>query len=189
MRLSETKHRARTVSGMLREVSLAGRLALWLCGLPLRLRVQHLQTILNAAGGVSVRGRATVRDRVTRERRVAIASRVSGLPLFRLKLFPRFCLRRSLALYRALALAGYPVTFCIGVHEKRGVIRAHSWIAVDAQVVGEPDPGAHYQKIFEYPGMPRSRKEASGVDAERGLSRTPLSGSRRMTVAGVHHAE
>lgn len=72
----------------------------------------------------------------------------------------------AVAHWGPIAPVGYPVTFCIGVHEKDGVIRAHSWITLGSGVIEEPDPGAHYQRIFQYADIPGLNKEGIQESAE-----------------------
>ncbi|HEX5108073.1 MAG TPA: lasso peptide biosynthesis B2 protein [Vicinamibacterales bacterium] len=67
----------------------------------------------------------------------AIVSRVSRLPLFSLPIFPRACMRQSLALYRELTRMGYPAAIHFGVHRAGAGLSGHSWVTLDGVPISE----------------------------------------------------
>jgi hypothetical protein len=73
------------------------------------------------------------------------------LPLFRAPLFPRPCLRQSLALYYALSRSGYAVTIHFGVRKEEDVLQGHSWVTVQGIPVAERTPVGAFHVVYMYP--------------------------------------
>ena len=82
----------------------AVRLGLWLCWLPLLLRLYPLPTLLHRL--TPAKGHRTRPAPVEMERIVRLVVRLCHLRLFRPPLFPRACLRQALTLYVVLDPAG-----------------------------------------------------------------------------------
>ncbi len=51
---------------------------------------------------------------------------------------PARCLHRSIVLHRWLSREGLPSELRIGVRKETGQLRAHAWVELDGQAVGEP---------------------------------------------------
>lgn len=68
------------------------------------------------------------------------------------------CLQRSLATALLCRLRGHWPQWCTGVCTEP--FRAHAWIAVDNQPIGEPPGTARYQPLLMVP--PRSHQDLSG---------------------------
>ncbi len=129
---------------------LAARVGLFLCSLPLRLRGQALPILLERlapARGRSIRGGSLEPGRV-----VQIVRRVSGLGVFGLPVFPKLCLRRSLALFRLLSRMGYPVEIHFGVRKDGGNLGGHSWVTLHGNALGERDPADDFRTIYSRAG-------------------------------------
>ena len=70
-----------------------------------------------------------------------------------------YCLKRSLALYRALRRAGVPVEFCLGVRRQPGapasqaMLHGHAWLACGATVLYEESSHllSVYAETYRYP--------------------------------------
>jgi hypothetical protein len=75
------------------------------------------------------------------------------LPIFRLPLFPRPCLRQSLALYYVLSRSGYTVTIHFGVRKEEHVLQGHSWVTVQEIPVAEHTPVGAFHVVYTYPPM------------------------------------
>jgi hypothetical protein len=94
---------------------------MWLFSLPILLRLQPLPVIL----GRFTPGRR--QPHLKMNRAVQIVLRLCGLGIFHFPLFPRACLRQSLALYRVLQRMGYPVEIHFGVRKEGNDLQGHSW--------------------------------------------------------------
>jgi hypothetical protein len=71
--------------------------------------------------------------------------------VFDLPVFPRVCLRRSLALYHVLGRMGHPVSLHIGVRPGESDLEGHSWVTIDGRALGEADPMEQFRAIYSYP--------------------------------------
>lgn len=60
------------------------------------------------------------------------------------------CLHRSLVLHRWLLRDGLPSQLRIGVRKDDGSLRAHAWVELDGQIVG--DSGAHVARFTALAG-------------------------------------
>lgn len=131
------------------------RIGTWLLWLPIALHVRALPRLLEQASRAGrSRGRA---KEIALPRALAIVSRISRLRLFELPLFPKACLRRSLALYHALPLLGHDPEIHFGVRKDRTRLHAHSWVTLAGRPLGETEPQDAFQKIFSYPGVERAQ--------------------------------
>ena len=130
----------------------------WLLALPLLLRNHTLPLLLDrltpAARAKRVPGARGLKQTVK------LVSRVSLLRLFELPLFPRACLRRSLALYSVLSRMGYPVEIHFGVRKNGPDLHGHSWVTLDGAPLGEKASGDIYRTIYAYPSDSHSLASA-----------------------------
>ena len=121
--------------------------ALWICWITLRLRRQPLPKLLSDLSSKKPRGAGSLDS----QRVVSIVKRVCRLRLFQLPMFPRICLRQSLALYRFLRGKGYPVQLHVGVHKEREFFRAHSWVSLRGEAIAGDTAGEKYRTLFVFP--------------------------------------
>jgi len=77
--------------------------------------------------------------------------RVCHLRLFRVSLFPRACLRQSLALYYLLSRLGYAVTIHFGVRKEEDILQGHSWVTVQGTPLAEHTPVEIFHVVYSYP--------------------------------------
>jgi len=123
------------------------RVGLWLCGLPLRLRVYTLPSLLHR---LTLTRRAR-RPLLEMDDAVATVVRLCQARLFRLPLFPRPCLRQALALYYVLTHLGYPVVIHFGVRKEREELHGHSWVTCQGMPVAERTPTDLFTIVYSYP--------------------------------------
>ena len=127
---------------------LAARVGLFLCSLPLRVRRQALPLMLQrltSATGRPIAGRAMEPGRV-----VQIVRRVCRLGVFGLPVFPKLCLRQSLALFRFLSRMGYPVEIHFGVQKDGRNLGGHSWVVLHGRTLGERSPAEEFRTIYSH---------------------------------------
>ena len=139
---------------------LAARVGLFLCSLPLRVRRQPLPLLLErlaSSGGLPVAGRALEPGRVAQ-----IVRRVCRLGIFGLPVFPKLCLRQSLALFRFLSRMGHPVEIHFGVRKDGGVLGGHSWVVVHGRTLGEREPADEFRTIYSHATL-SSRSAVPGI--------------------------
>jgi transglutaminase superfamily protein len=123
------------------------RVGLWLCGLPLRLRVYPLPTLLHRLTRVC----RTQGPLIERDDAVATVVRLCQARLFRLPFFPRSCLRQALALSYVLTRMGYPVTIHFGVRKAGGALHGHSWVTCQGMPVAEHTRTDLFTIVYSYP--------------------------------------
>ena len=85
---------------------------------------------------------------------------VCNLRPFRSRLFPKRCLRQSLALYRTLLRLGYPLRIHFGVRKDGNAFIGHSWVTIDGDSVADPTPSALFRTVYSHGsiGDPRQRQ-------------------------------
>ena len=120
---------------------------LWLCGLPLRLRVFSLPTFLHHL----TLARRTRGRRLEMDHAVATVVRLCQAWLFRLPLFPRPCLRQALALYYVLTRMGVPVAIHFGVRKEGEALRGHSWVTCQGTPVAERARTDLFTVVYSHP--------------------------------------
>jgi Transglutaminase-like superfamily len=126
---------------------LAARVGLFLCSLPLRLRRQRLPILLER---LATRGSVDSEDSMDPRRVAELVRRVSRLRFFGLPIFPRECLRQSLATFSFLSRMGYPVEIYFGIRRDGNELGGHSWVVLDGRTLGEREPGNDFRTIFSY---------------------------------------
>jgi len=127
---------------------LAARVGLFLCSLPLRVRRQPLPLLLErlaSSGGRAIAGRAMEPGRL-----VQIVRRVCLLRVFSLPVFPKLCLRQSLALFRFLSRIEHPVEIHFGVRKDGRELGGHSWVVLHGRTLGEREPADEFRTIYSY---------------------------------------
>jgi len=128
---------------------LAVRSGLWLCVLPLLLRICSLPLLLQYN---TVRTkRKGERRSLDMDRAVHVVERVCRLRFFRLPLFPRDCLRQSLVVHRTLTRMGYPAIIHFGVQRRGDEIEGHSWVSLHGKRVAEHSPSSAFAVVYSYP--------------------------------------
>jgi len=131
----------------LRHSWLRVRVGLWLFGLPLRLRVYSLPTLLHRLP----LARRTRGHRLEMDHAIETVVPLCQSWLFRLPLFPRPCLRQALALYYVLTRLGYPVAIHFGVRKEREELHGHSWVTCQGTPVAERTPTDLFTIVYSYP--------------------------------------
>jgi len=120
------------------------------CLLPLEMRSTSLPVLLQRmtsrprSPGVGVTS-------LTVERVSRVVPRICQNRLFRNGLFPRACVRQSLALYRTLTGLGYPAVIHFGVRKEGDTVTGHSWVTLDGQVIAERPPDGRFEPVYSYP--------------------------------------
>jgi hypothetical protein len=124
-------------------------LGVWLCRLPVLLRVYTLPALLQRltpAGRQQARSRALEMDQAVR-----VVMWVCHLRPFRGPLFPRVCLRQALALYYVLTRLGYPAEIYFGVYKDKKEFHGHSWVTVQGKPIAERTPPEVFRVVYSYP--------------------------------------
>lgn len=134
---------------------IATRVGIWLCLLPVRLRTRSFPELL--AGQAHLAVRRWTWPRFETAHTIKVVQRVSGLSFFRASIFPRTCLRESLALYHVLRSLGYPVRIHIGVRKDGSRLAAHSWVTLEGESVGAPRCDAQFRTLYSYPATGPTR--------------------------------
>lgn len=120
------------------------------CLLPLQMRSASLPVLLQRmtarppSRGVQLTSLSV--ERVSR-----VVPRICQNRLFRTELFPRACVRQSLALYRTLTGLGYPVVIHFGVRKDGDTVTGHSWVTLDGQVIAERPSDGKFEPVYSYP--------------------------------------
>jgi hypothetical protein len=142
---------------LLSKAALAVDLFLWLWCLPVLLRIYAVPELL---ARLSERAKTVQNPVLDFERVTSVVAFVCNLRPFRSRLFPKVCLRQSLALYRTLVSIGYPAEVHFGVRKDQSELTGHSWVTVDGTPVGDTTDSATFKVIYSH-GSPRT-SEATG---------------------------
>ena len=127
----------------------AVRLSVWLCALPLLLRMRPLPVLLQRlTPPTDGHPRCSPLEW---EQAVRIVVRMCQLRLWRWPMFPRACLLQALALYYGLTRLGCPVVIHFGVHKAGQELRGHSWVTVQGKPVAESTPLGAFHTIYAFP--------------------------------------
>jgi hypothetical protein len=126
----------------------AARVGLWLCWLPIVLRAHSLPVLLQRLE--SAQDQHQKRSSIKIERAVEIVVRVCRMRLFDLRIFPRPCLRQSLALYHVLTRMGYPVEIKFGVHKEGNDLQGHSWVTLEGKPVADRTRTEIFKPVYSY---------------------------------------
>ena len=144
------------------------RLAVWLCWVSIILRVYPLPVLLHRITPVP----GDPSGPLETERAVRLVVRLCRLPLFRRPVFPRLCLRQSLALYRTLTRMGYPVEIHFGIQKNGKDLRGHSWVTVHGQPVAENAQGEAFRAIYSYSSATNRPLADEGGQCQRAVQST-----------------
>lgn len=106
----------------------------------------HLRSVLSLIrhGAAPATAEKTL---TAREEVVAVSARCSG----------EGCLQRSVATALLCRMHGLWPDWCAGV--RTAPFRAHAWVEVDGQPIGEPHPAGYYRRLMTVPSRPRSTFE------------------------------
>jgi hypothetical protein len=128
---------------------LATRMAVWLCELPVLLPVLPLPALLRRI--TSRASHQTPAEGALPPDVVAdVAVHVCRLPMFRVRPFPRACLRQSLVLFRALTTMGYPATIHFGVRKEGQAVEGHSWVTLYGRPVAESGSVDAFAALYSF---------------------------------------
>lgn len=120
------------------------------CVLPLRMRSAPLPLLLQRM--TARRGsRGSEATSLDVERVAQVVERICHIRVFRSALFPRACVRQSLALYRALTGLGYPVVIHFGVRKNGERVTGHSWVTLHGQVIADRPSVGRFEPVYSYP--------------------------------------
>ena len=142
----------RDVNPFLPKALLASDLVLWLCWLPLMLRIQTIPSLLKRLAGSEAHLKKT---QLELGEVIWIVTRVCNLRVFRSRVFPKLCLRQSLTLYRALANMGYPVGIHFGVRKDENNLTGHSWVTMEGRPVADTTSSAIFKVVYSHPSSAR----------------------------------
>jgi hypothetical protein len=84
------------------------------------------------------------------EQAVSIVVWVCRWRVFRLPIFPKPCLRQSLALYRTLSRMGHRAEIHFGVNKKGQTLYGHSWVTLQGQLVAESSGPEVFKSVYSY---------------------------------------
>lgn len=147
-------HRLGRAAKVLKEYMCAARVGWWLCWSAPIIQWCSLPRLCRYA---SARVRFSS-GRLEPSRVIAIVHRVSGAPLFLLPVFPRTCMRRSLALYRELTRMGYGAAIHFGVRCAGTELEGHSWVTLNGAPIGEPHSLEPLSVAYSYPDDSEPRR-------------------------------
>ena len=137
-------------------LAVAARVGAWLTLLPILLRTRTLPHLLNQ---LTVAREQSRRGSRNLEETIQVVDRVCRLRIFRLPIFPKACLRRSLALYYFLGRSGHPIEIHIGVRKDGPDLNGHSWVTLGGKTLRERNPAQIFNTIYSYDFV-SSRKKA-----------------------------
>ena len=135
----------------LQKVTLALSVALWLFRLPIIVRIYSIPGFLE---GLTRTPRSHRKQSPLKEA-VPIVTRICYLRLFGARVFPRACLRQSLALYRVLTRMGYPVEIHFGVRKPGDDLLGHSWVTIEGKPVADRTRMDVFKAVYSYPSVSR----------------------------------
>ena len=138
---------------LLSELWFALRLGMWLCLLPIFLRVRSLPSVLKR---FTLLHEKPKRSPLEMDRAVQIVVRLCQMRLFYLPLFPRTCLRQSLALYRTLRRMGYSAEIHFGIRKDGKDLRGHSWVTLEGKPVADRTRTGLFAAVYSYPPISRA---------------------------------
>jgi hypothetical protein len=127
------------------KAGLALNVVFWLFFLPALLHVHTIPTLLKRlAAGKKTQARISLNDAV------GIVTRICNLRPFRARVFPKLCLRQSLALYRTLTQMGYPVEIHFGVRKDDKTLSGHSWVTLRGEAVADTTYSGIFKAVYSH---------------------------------------
>jgi Transglutaminase-like superfamily len=148
-------------TSLLSRAALALDLVLWLCWLPVMLRVHTIPKLLNR---LARREKHITRTAMGLRDVVGVVTRVSNLRPFRSRFFPKVCLRQSLTLYRTLSQMGYPVEIHFGALKDGKDLYGHSWVTMHGEPLADTARSGIFKVVYSYPYNALS---SDGIEIER----------------------
>src|SRR5262249_19512043 len=136
----------------------------WLCLLPIFLRVRSLPSLLRR---FTLLHEKPKRSPLEMDRAVQIVVRLCQMRLFYLPIFPRVCLRQSLALYHVLDRMGYPVEIHFGVLKDGNNVYGHSWVTMQGEPLADPARGGMFKLVYSYPSAYSPLPSSYGTEIGR----------------------
>jgi hypothetical protein len=130
-------------------VCLATRITGLLCLLPILEKSHTLPALL--ARLTPVRCAEQTPAALVMGRAVRLVLRLCHRRPFRSALFPKACLRQSLALYHALTHLGFPVEFQLGVRKQGEKLIAHSWVTFAGKPIADKANTDILKLVYSYP--------------------------------------
>jgi Transglutaminase-like superfamily len=127
---------------------LGSDLLLWLFWLPVMLRIHTIPILLERLARSEKRVRKIPLELIET---IEIVTWVCNLSMFRSLVFPKLCLRQSLALYRILNQMGYPVEIHFGVRKDDKNLQGHRWVTLHGESVADTAPGRQFKVVYSYP--------------------------------------
>jgi len=131
----------------LSKAALALDLFLLLWWLPFILRIYTVPVLLKRLSGETKYKSKPVMEL---EEAIRIVTLVCALKPFRSRIFPKLCLRQSLALYRALTRMGYPVVIHFGVMKDEKSLHGHSWVTIEGNPVADTVRGGLFKAVYSH---------------------------------------
>jgi hypothetical protein len=157
---------------LFRKISLALRVALWIFGLPIALRIYSIPQLLERFTRAATSGRKAPDLDVSEA--AGIVMRTCSLQLFNNRVFPQACLRQSLTLYRMLTLMGCPVAIHFGVSKAGNDLLGHSWVTIAGEPLTDRTANQLYRPIYSYPSVssifPRTSEAPQAFVPAKGAS-------------------
>ena len=119
----------------------------WLFRLPVVFRIHTIPMLFERLGRQNQR---TCKPSIGLNEAVTITTCVCNLRPFRSRIFPKQCLRQSLALYRTLTRMGYPVEIHFGVLKGEKNLYGHSWVTIEGQPVADTAHGGLFKTVYSH---------------------------------------
>lgn len=143
-----------TLEHALSKAALALDVFLWLSLLPLLLRIHSVPALLERLANKKTQ--STYSD-LDAQQAIRIVAAVCNLHLFRSRVFPKRCLRQSLALYRTLLRLGHSPRIHFGVRKDGHVLIGHSWVSIDGTAIADTS-GARFETIYSHRSLEHTLK-------------------------------
>ncbi len=131
----------------LSKAALALNVLLWLLWLPFMLRIYTVPVLLKH---LDRRKQRKDQALINLNEAVGVIARVCSLKLFRSRIFPKLCLRQSLALYRTLTRMGYPVVIHFGALKDEKGLQGHSWVTVEGKPVADTARSGLFKTVYSH---------------------------------------
>jgi hypothetical protein len=125
---------------------LALDLFLWLWWLAVMLRIYAIPMLLERIAGK----RKEAESPIDVDAVVGLVTHVCNLRPFRSRIFPKLCLRQSLALYRTLIKMGYPIEIHFGVRKDENNLTGHCWVTMEGKPVADTAYSATFKVLYSY---------------------------------------
>jgi hypothetical protein len=123
------------------------RLGVWLCLLPIFLRLRSLPMLLQRLTPVRERHK---KNSIELDRALHIVIGLCHMRIFYLPIFPKVCLRQSFALYHVLNRMGYPVEIHFGVQKQGEELMGHSWVTIQGKPVADTARREIFKPVYSY---------------------------------------